>query len=109
MFSQDPAFWREASGNRFYDDFELDFGGVLGAKLAHKSPFGRPGRRAQARADEVYLDERLWTRKSVLSALRMAKFSTDRTIKEYAEKIWNVEAKAFLPQHVKERLKVGRK
>ncbi|CAL6297412.1 unnamed protein product [Bathycoccus prasinos] len=64
---------------------------------------------AQARADEVYLDERLWTRKSVLSALRMAKFSTDRTIKEYAEKIWNVEAKAFLPQHVKERLKVGRK
>ena len=22
----------------------------------------------------------------------MAKFSTDRTIKEYAEKIWNVEA-----------------
>ena len=45
MFSQDPAFWREASGNRFYDDFELDFGSVLGAKLAHISPFGRPGRR----------------------------------------------------------------
>jgi len=64
---------------------------------------------AQARADELYLNERLWTRKSVLSALRMAKFSTDRTIKEYAEKIWNVEAKAFLPQHVKERLKSGRK
>ncbi len=62
---------------------------------------------AQARADELYLNERLWTRKSVLSALRMAKFSTDRTIKEYAEKIWNVEAKAFLPRHVKERLKVG--
>ena len=31
MFSQDPAFWREASGNRFYDDFELDVGGILEA------------------------------------------------------------------------------
>jgi glycogen phosphorylase len=62
---------------------------------------------AQARADELYLDERLWTRKSVLSALRMAKFSTDRTIKEYADKIWNCEAKAFLPAHVKEKLRRG--
>ena len=43
MFSQDPAFWREASGNRFYDDFELDFGGVLGARSAHILLFGRPG------------------------------------------------------------------
>ena len=43
MFSQDPAFLREASGNRFYDDFELDFGGVLGARSAHILLFGRPG------------------------------------------------------------------
>ena len=42
MFSQDPAFWCEASGNRFYDDFELDFGGVLGARSAHILLFGRP-------------------------------------------------------------------
>ena len=34
MFSQDPLVWREASRNRFYDDFELDFGGILEAKLA---------------------------------------------------------------------------
>ena len=43
MFSQDPPVWREASRNRFYDDFELDFGRILEAKLAHISPFGRPG------------------------------------------------------------------
>ena len=43
MFSQDPAFWREASGNRFYDDFEFDVGRILEAKLAHISPFGRRG------------------------------------------------------------------
>jgi hypothetical protein len=43
MFSQDPPVWREASGNRFYDDFELDFGGILEAKLALIFSFGRPG------------------------------------------------------------------
>ena len=42
MFSQDPAFGREASRNRFYDDFELDFKGILGAKLAHIFFLGRP-------------------------------------------------------------------
>jgi len=40
MFSQDPLVWREASRNRFYDDFELDFGGILEAKLALIFSFG---------------------------------------------------------------------
>ena len=40
MFSQDPPVWREASRNRFYDDFELDFGGILEAKLALIFSFG---------------------------------------------------------------------
>ena len=43
MFSQDPLLGREAFENRFYDDFELDFGGVLGAKFAHIFSLGRPG------------------------------------------------------------------
>ena len=43
MFSQDPPVWREASRNRFYDDFEVDFGGILEAKLALIFSFGRPG------------------------------------------------------------------
>ena len=43
MFSQDPLLGREAFENRFYDDFELDFGGVLGARSAHILLFGRPG------------------------------------------------------------------
>ena len=40
MFAQHPPVWREASGNRFYDDFELDFGGILEAKLALIFSFG---------------------------------------------------------------------
>ena len=43
MFSQDPPFRFEASRNSFSDDFELDFGGVLGARSAHILLFGRPG------------------------------------------------------------------
>ena len=43
MFSQDPPFLLEASRDGFSDDFELDFGGVLGARSAHILLFGRPG------------------------------------------------------------------
>ena len=43
MFSQDPPFRLEASGNLFSDDFELDSGGVLGARSAQILLLGRPG------------------------------------------------------------------
>ena len=42
MFSQDPDFLHKASGNLFYDDFELDFGVVSGTKFDHISLLGRP-------------------------------------------------------------------
>jgi starch phosphorylase len=37
-----------------------------------------------------YLDETTWTKKSILNVARSGKFSTDRTIREYAKEIWNV-------------------
>ena len=43
MFSQDLFFWHEASEKRFSDNFEFDFGGVLGARSAHILPFGGSG------------------------------------------------------------------
>ena len=43
MFSQDPPFYYEASRNGFSHDFELDLGGVWGARSAHILLFGRPG------------------------------------------------------------------
>ena len=43
MFSQDPLFWHKAFEKRFYNDVELDLGGVLGARSAHTLLFGRPG------------------------------------------------------------------
>jgi len=43
-------------------------------------------------ADELYRDQFEWTKKSIMSVANMAKFSTDRTIAEYAKDIWNVKA-----------------
>ena len=46
---------------------------------------------AQERVSETYRDPNLWTRKSILNVANMGKFSTDRTIKEYAEEIWGLK------------------
>lgn len=44
----------------------------------------------QDKVAKLYTDKDEWTRKSILNVARMAKFSSDRSVKEYAEKIWKV-------------------
>ena len=45
----------------------------------------------QERVDAAYRDREGWTRKAILNVARAGKFSSDRTIKEYASEIWHVE------------------
>jgi glycogen phosphorylase len=45
---------------------------------------------AQARAAQDYTDRTLWARKAILNVARIGKFTSDRTIAEYARDIWNV-------------------
>ncbi len=45
---------------------------------------------AQAEVDEAFKDEAGWAKKAILNTARVGKFSSDRTIREYAEEIWNL-------------------
>ncbi|KAJ4707354.1 Alpha-1,4 glucan phosphorylase [Melia azedarach] len=45
----------------------------------------------QEKVDEAYRDQKKWTRMSILNTAGSYKFSSDRTIHEYAREIWNIK------------------
>ncbi len=47
--------------------------------------------RAQADIDAAYKDKKKWAKMAVLNTAKSGKFSSDRTIKEYADEIWEVK------------------
>ncbi len=44
----------------------------------------------QDKVGELYRDPQQWTKRAILNVAGMGKFSSDRTIREYAERIWKV-------------------
>jgi glycogen phosphorylase len=46
----------------------------------------------QQRVEQAFVDEEGWTRMAILNVARMGKFSSDRTIREYAEQIWKAQS-----------------
>ena len=47
---------------------------------------------AQERVDALYADADAWTATAIRNVAAMGPFSSDRTIREYADKIWGVRS-----------------
>lgn len=45
----------------------------------------------QGDVSRAFLDQDNWTRKSILNVARMGWFSSDRSIREYSNRIWKVK------------------
>ncbi|OGU74421.1 MAG: glycogen phosphorylase [Ignavibacteria bacterium RBG_16_34_14] len=47
--------------------------------------------KTQDKVSKLYTIQDEWTKKSILNVARIGKFSSDRSVKEYADKIWKVK------------------
>ncbi len=46
---------------------------------------------AQENVDKLYADPDAWSRRALLNVAQMGQFSSDRSIREYAERVWDVK------------------
>jgi starch phosphorylase len=78
--------------------------------LIHSDPYlvladFRPYLECQREVERAYLDAERWTQMSILNCARSHRFSSDRSIREYCERIWKVPSvgvELLTPDSVKE-------
>ncbi|CAK9186034.1 unnamed protein product [Ilex paraguariensis] len=94
-FEEAKEFVRSgAFGSYNYDELMKSLEGIEGFGRADYFLVGKdfPSYiECQEMVDEAYRDQRRWTKMSILNTAGSYKFSSDRTIHEYARDIWNIE------------------
>jgi starch phosphorylase len=98
-YGNDPELRRviEMIGSGFFSPGEPDlFAPIVRALLDQGDYYMlladyRPYIIAQEDVSRLFLDPHQWTRRSILNTARMGKFSSDRSILDYARDIWNVQ------------------
>jgi starch phosphorylase len=48
---------------------------------------------------QQYLQQKLWRRKAILNVARIGRFSSDRTVTEYAQEIWHIGPRPSTSEH----------
>ncbi len=73
--------------------FEWIRSAVLGGKDPYFHLADLPSYLAvQERVADEYRDRERWTQKAIRNVAAIGRFSSDRTVREYAQEIWNIEA-----------------
>jgi glycogen phosphorylase len=62
----------------------------------------------QRRLAQAFLDDAGWTARSICNTARSGKFSSDRTIRQYAEEIWGVWPVRPRPSPARQLIGFGR-
>ncbi len=88
LFSRgDRGLFKPLIDNLLYDDHFMLLADFASYVDCHKQ------------VGKAYKDKDGWTRKSIYNVARMGKFSSDRSIKEYCQEIWDVHS---VPIHLKD-------
>ncbi|MCA0315780.1 MAG: glycogen/starch/alpha-glucan phosphorylase [Candidatus Melainabacteria bacterium] len=88
LFSRgDRGLFKPLVDNLLYDDHFMLLADFASYVDCHKQ------------VGKAYKDKDGWTRKSIYNVARMGKFSSDRSIKEYCQEIWDVHS---VPIHLKD-------
>lgn len=83
-------------GSDFFTGHAEDFKPLRDSLLEHGDPYlvcadFADYCRTQERVNAAFADRAAWTRKTILNTARVGKFSSDRAIREYATKVWNLK------------------
>jgi glycogen phosphorylase len=104
VLARDPDLGRllELVGSGALSDGDRTMFEPLVQSLATKDPFFvladfRAYVECQQRVSSAFADEDAWSRTAALNIAGMGKFSSDRSIREYARDVWNVERVVVIP------------